>query len=644
MSRNYIRQCDTYRFHQRHYSCSITTAAAMAPGAPVAAEPEWRDTEMRADSVTGLASRLLQDSARCLAAAVLLYGTVMFAAPRLARADVISEVNDALLNIVQNTSASLIDGPPEVAREIAMVDGAVFDAVNAASGSPYAPMAYHGSAVAGASPEAAALEAAVTVMTNLYDGSSLYQQYDGVTGAVYYGPHGPDPNPAAAAAYAKQPVGPSAKQMTDVGLQISGIVADLTDLGSGSSITAGIALGTAAGDAMIASRANDGSKAAMLQTLTPYVPANEGQPGVYVPPTGRPAMTPTWGTVAPFGMSTKTLNALESTVPAPPAVNSQAYALQVLQTECEGSGTALPTAIESVCEKSGFSPESSPEAAAALFWNDPGTTFTPPGHWLEIADSVAAGQSLGLLQHAREDALVGEALSDAGSATWAVKYKYNLWRPVTAIHDCNDWNPYFTTCDAAWSSLINTPPHPDYVAGHPAFSGAVATVLAAFFGTDNIAFSSTSDAYCNGGASVTDAYGNVIGCTQNGTLYSVSTPGAHGCNNAPTQYGGYAVTSPNYNKSPLICPITLNFTSFSQASAGYLGAEFSRVVGGIHTPMAVENALALGDSVGEELVPEPPVVLVLASGLVSLGLVRRRKKNCVERYVGQRGRGLSAHR
>ena len=70
----------------------------------------------------------------------------------------ISEVNDALLNIIQNTSISLIDGPPEVAREISMVDGAMFDAVNAASGSPYAPMAYTGGAVANASPIAAALE------------------------------------------------------------------------------------------------------------------------------------------------------------------------------------------------------------------------------------------------------------------------------------------------------------------------------------------------------------------------------------------------------------------------------------------------------------------------------------------------------
>ena len=98
---------------------------------------------------------------------------LLFALPVLALADVITDVNDALLNIIQNTSASLIDGPPEVAREIAMVDGAMFDAVNAASFSPYASLAYGGGTVSGASPDAAALQAAVTVMDSLYGSGSL---------------------------------------------------------------------------------------------------------------------------------------------------------------------------------------------------------------------------------------------------------------------------------------------------------------------------------------------------------------------------------------------------------------------------------------------------------------------------------------
>jgi hypothetical protein len=591
---------------------------------------------MNTVSVIGFASRLVRHRAHRFEAAGLFACLLLVAAPRQALADVISEVNDALLNIIQNTSISLIDGPPEVAREISTVDGAMFDAVNAASGSPYAPLAYTGGAVANASPIAAALEAAVTTMSSLYGSGSLYQQYEGQTGASYYGPKGADPDPAAASAYAKDLVGPSTKQMAVVALQISDIAADLSGLGNGTTITTGIALGAAAGAAMIASRANDGSKAANVQSLTPFFPANEGQPGVYVPPTGRPAMTPTWGTVAPVGISKTTLDALEAAVPPPLPLTSAAYALQVLQTECEGSGTALPAAIESVCAKNNFFPESPDEAAAALFWNDPGSTGTPPGHWLAIADTVAAGQNIDLLQHAREDALVGEALDDAGVATWSVKYKYNLWRPITAIHDCNAWNANFTTCDPTWSSLINTPPHPDYVAGHPAFSGAAATVLASFFGTDNIAFNSTSDAYCNSGALTTNELGVITGCTLNGILYSVSTPGIHGCNNAPTEYGGFAVTSPSYNKSPLICPITEDFSSFSQASSGFLGAEFSRVVGGIHTPLAVENALTLGDAVGEALVPEPPILPVLAGGLLTLGLLRRRPLTSLSAL---RGRG-----
>ena len=38
--------------------------------------------------------------------------------------NVIIDVNNALLSIIVNTSAALVDGPPEVAREIALIDGA----------------------------------------------------------------------------------------------------------------------------------------------------------------------------------------------------------------------------------------------------------------------------------------------------------------------------------------------------------------------------------------------------------------------------------------------------------------------------------------------------------------------------------------
>ena len=160
---------------------------------------------------------------------ILLFGAVWLAAfvsSGSVRANAVIDVNNALLNIIQNTSAALVDGPPEVAREIALIDGAMFDAVNAASGSPYPPIAYNGGPVSGADPNAAALQAALTVMNSLYGPSSLYQQYEGVTGATYY-PLIPG--------YANALVGPTVAQMNQVAAQISIIHAELAALGPGPS-------------------------------------------------------------------------------------------------------------------------------------------------------------------------------------------------------------------------------------------------------------------------------------------------------------------------------------------------------------------------------------------------------------------------
>jgi hypothetical protein len=64
---------------------------------------------------------------------------------------------------------------------------------------------------------------------------------------------------------------------------------------------------------------------------------------------------------------------------------------------------------------------------------------------------------------------------------------------VTAVREADlDGNPE-TEPDAQWSSFIPTPPFPDYTSGHSTFSRAAATVLASFFGTDEVAFTTTSD-------------------------------------------------------------------------------------------------------------------------------------------------------
>jgi len=86
------------------------------------------------------------------------------------------------------------------------------------------------------------------------------------------------------------------------------------------------------------------------------------------------------------------------------------------------------------------------------------------------------------------------AMADAAICAWDAKYSYDFWRPVTAIRNGDtDGNPE-TVPDPSWTFFIVTPPFPDYVSGHSTFSGAAATVLAMFYGTDDLRFTVGSDA------------------------------------------------------------------------------------------------------------------------------------------------------
>ncbi|HEX2339716.1 MAG TPA: vanadium-dependent haloperoxidase [Vicinamibacterales bacterium] len=116
------------------------------------------------------------------------------------------------------------------------------------------------------------------------------------------------------------------------------------------------------------------------------------------------------------------------------------------------------------------------------------------GHWNHIAQEVVARTGTSLEESARLFALLNIAMADAAICAWDARYTYNFWRPVSAIRfGDTDGNPA-TMPDPSWSSFIVTPPFPDYVPGHSAFSAAAATALALFYGTDDIPFTTGSDA------------------------------------------------------------------------------------------------------------------------------------------------------
>jgi hypothetical protein len=234
--------------------------------------------------------------------------------------------------------------------------------------------------------------------------------------------------------------------------------------------TNGIALGQRVAELSLAWRGEDGS-----QTDVPYIPSDAPGQWRRTPPLFLPPLTPQWRYVTPF-----CLPELEPYVPGPPpALDSPEYAQDLNEVKALG---AKNSAIRT--------PE---QSQIATFWSDFSYTAMPPGHWHEIAAAIAQDRELDLADTARLFALISVAQADAAIVCWEIKYRYNLWRPITAIQDASDDNNPATTTDPTWNHFLNSPPFPSYTSGHSTFSKASSEVLTSFFGTDAISFSIGSD-------------------------------------------------------------------------------------------------------------------------------------------------------
>jgi hypothetical protein len=91
-------------------------------------------------------------------------------------------------------------------------------------------------------------------------------------------------------------------------------------------------------------------------------------------------------------------------------------------------------------------------------------------------------------------ALLTLTLADAGIACWEAKYRYNFWRPVTAIVRADEDDNPQTLASPQWGPLLLTPPFPAYPSGHSTFGQATADLLTTVFGTDEVQFEARSDA------------------------------------------------------------------------------------------------------------------------------------------------------
>lgn len=357
----------------------------------------------------------------------------------ITQGDVVIQWNSILLNAIQATGKGDATGtpPPIAARNQAIVHAAIYDAVNAidrASGGGHNVYRVNISAAdaAGASKEAAAVEAAYQTLVKLFPG-----------------------------------------QKAEFDTQRTRSLAGIPD---GQAKTKGISLGERVGNEIYNSRINDGSN----QAQTAYTP--QTTPGSFQPiPANQQPLLPGWRRVTPFAIDSVSRFRPEG----PPEFGSPDYARDINTVRQLGGKNDTVDANGNPVTKI---TRNADQTEIAQFWAyDRDDTFRPPGQLNEVAQEVALAKNTSLSDNARLFALLNIAEADAGIVAWDAKYTYNQLRPITAIRNGNNDNNPQTIGDPQWNPLLNTPNFPDYISGHSVFGGAAAQVLARFFG-DNTSF------------------------------------------------------------------------------------------------------------------------------------------------------------
>jgi hypothetical protein len=245
------------------------------------------------------------------------------------------------------------------------------------------------------------------------------------------------------------------------------LAASTAPLPAGAEREGGVAFGRLVGAAVLARRAADGASA--TRSYQPGSGIGTWRP---TPPGNLSAFAPHWGDVRPFLID----DPARFAPPAPPAIGSARYARdldEVAQVGGARSARRTPDQTE-----------------AAVFW----TGFASPIWSSAARQAIAHRQDLSLVERARVFALLSGAMADAAVVGWAAKYRYGLWRPVTAIRlaasDGND----ATAADPGWEPLVVTPPFPCYVSGHAIAAGAAERALALALGQDRFDLRITNDA------------------------------------------------------------------------------------------------------------------------------------------------------
>jgi hypothetical protein len=228
----------------------------------------------------------------------------------------------------------------------------------------------------------------------------------------------------------------------------------LATLPDGEAKSNGVNLGQEVAAKILEAREKDGSSAADA-----YRPRTK--PGIYIPT----PITYAWAlaTMTPFALASPS----QFRAKPPPSLKSAEWARDYNEIKSLGAKNSAKRTAR--------------QTEDARFWLIGG-----PLGYDQLPRQIAIAKKMDLLDSARFMALFSVATADALIAVLDAKYKYEFWRPITAIRNGDiDGNPG-TERDAAWQPIDATPMHPEYPCAHCILSSSVAAVIEGLLGTDEI--------------------------------------------------------------------------------------------------------------------------------------------------------------
>lgn len=367
-----------------------------------------------------------------------LLAAALLASPAYAdENDAVTVWNERATATIANGTAAATPGvqfpPPAAFIHLAIVQGAVYDAVNAIKGG-HDPYLKGLKAATSASKGAAASTAAHRVLIGLVNQAP-------VTATLTVG------------------VKSAIKARLDTEYAKS-----LAEIPNGEAKNKGIEVGAAAAAAMLANRQNDGRFGAPGFPVgfgpgqwRPVGPGFVNDPGAWVRNV-RPFTLPSTGYFQTSG--------------PPLPMTSPQYTVEFNEVKALGRATG--------------STRTADQTALAIW-----STRHPAPMMYEAMRQVSASKGLTISEEARFYAMTSMAGADSVINCFSEKARWSFWRPTTAIQLADTDGNDATVSDPDWTALLVVPPYSDEPSGANCLFSGVMNSARAFFGSDEAEFDLT---------------------------------------------------------------------------------------------------------------------------------------------------------